>query len=420
MKVLTKPLQPVRAMLVDIDSTLHPMNKQFVRVLHEDFGIDISEDSIEGWDFMTRLGLNAAQVRAVIARCHADNEIENAEPYPGAIAALSRWAADGVRIHVVSDRRPHTEAATRRWLDKIGLPMAALAIGNRINKITYARAHKLDLIIDDKPSLIEALAAEGIPAATLIHPYNWREVAANPNITASTDWTGLAAELERRFIFGDNQVPHVVLLLGRPGSGKGTLAQDLAMYGYAHVSTGQAMRDWSRGLRPEQQALAESLARGEYGSDELAISIIDEFLAGPGLAHRGVLLDGFPRTEAQLERWLERPDSSGVMVVLELSEAACRRRLARRRQCPADGWTGNSRDAVCGHCGGPLAHRPEDHGLAVDRRMSEYTLRVAPLIERWRSTGLPLLEIDAGRPPDERSELAIAFVEETRSTQKTA
>lgn len=400
---------PIRSILVDIDSTLHPMGEQFARFLRSDHGIEIAPERIDSWD-LTELGISDDDVRALIARCHADEEIEAAIPYPGSVETLRRWAAAGVRIHIVSDRASRTEGATRRWLERIGVPLAALAIGPGIDKLDYIRRQRLDLAIDDKPAFLETLVAAGVPSATLIHPYNRRQVANYSSIIAATDWAGLAGDLERRFVFGEAPGPRVVLLLGRPGAGKGTIAQELERDGWIHLSVGQAMREWSRGSRPEQVALAESLARGEYGSDELAVTIIEEFLAGPGAHSPVILLDGFPRTATQLDVWLARPGAPGALLSLELGEGAARRRIARRRQCPLDGWTGNTGHERCARCGGELVPRPEDRGEPVARRMREYELRVAPLVERWAATGLPMCRIDAAKPIERRLAEARSFV----------
>ncbi len=101
-----------------------------------------------------------------------------------------------------------------------------------------------------------------------------------------------------------------LVLFGRPASGKGTVGQRLAESGYLACSTGQAMREWAAGPSDEQRALRETMAAGGYGSDELAVRIVREFIQGLPADTTGVILDGFPRDLAQLQRLARRTDRS--------------------------------------------------------------------------------------------------------------
>jgi adenylate kinase len=172
------------------------------------------------------------------------------------------------------------------------------------------------------------------------------------------------------------------MLFGRPGSGKGTLAQLLvAEHGFVQCSTGQAMRAWAAGPLPEQRAFAAALARGEYGSDELAVRIVRDFLEGLPVGTPGVLLDGFPRNPAQLAAWQA---AGGPLrgVLVEASEGACRRRLARRGYCPADGWTRIGVGGPCARCGAPTTRRPEDiDQMALRRRFADFDEQVGPVLK---------------------------------------
>src|SRR5829696_3550477 len=71
-----------------------------------------------------------------------------------------------------------------------------------------------------------------------------------------------------------------LVLFGRPASGKGTVGQRLADSGYLACSTGQQMREWASGPSEEQRALRATMAAGGYGSDELAVRIVRDFVLG--------------------------------------------------------------------------------------------------------------------------------------------
>jgi adenylate kinase len=187
-----------------------------------------------------------------------------------------------------------------------------------------------------------------------------------------------------------------LVLFGRPASGKGTLAQRLTeTLGYRACSTGQAMRAWAAGPSLEQQALRATMSNGGYGSDELAVRIVREFIADLPAEVPGVILDGFPRDRAQFEAWLASPAEHGIAVVVETPEEVCRLRVTVRMVCAACGWTDHYPLTDCVRCGATLERRSDDTDTtAFDRRMHDYDARVAPLIDAWTETHLPLVRVD--------------------------
>jgi adenylate kinase len=187
-----------------------------------------------------------------------------------------------------------------------------------------------------------------------------------------------------------------VVLFGRPASGKGTLGQRLtAEHGFVTCSTGQAMREWAAGPDPEQVALRATMAAGDYGSDELAVRIVREFIANVPLDASGVILDGFPRDRAQLDAWLASTSDPGVAVLVDTPAAVCRSRVLGRMVCAACGWTDHAPAMRCDRCGATLTRRADDGDAATfDHRMAEYHQRVAPLIEAWREAGHPMVRLD--------------------------
>jgi adenylate kinase family enzyme len=201
--------------------------------------------------------------------------------------------------------------------------------------------------------------------------------------------------------------PLPVLLFGRAGSGKGTVSQLLSApggtYGVtaAHCSTGQAMRAWAEGPLPEQRALEAALARGELGTDALAARIVSDFLSSAPAGTDAVLLDGFPRTLAQLDAWtaVRRGADIGMAVVLHVPEDVAIARLSLRAQCEADGWTGKYPGSPCPRCGAPLARRADDaDNRSIARRLADFESRAMPIVEAWSAAGLPVIGLD-GRLP---------------------
>jgi adenylate kinase len=194
-----------------------------------------------------------------------------------------------------------------------------------------------------------------------------------------------------------------LVLFGRPASGKGTLSQHLVDWcGYRACSTGQAMREWASGPSPEQVSLRAIMAAGGYGSDELAVRIVREFIDTLPSGVAGVILDGFPRDLAQLEAWLATPADHGTAVVVDTPESVCRQRVLGRMVCAACGWTDHYPETTCSRCGSTLQRRTDDSDeAALVRRLHDYDTRVVPIIEAWTRAGLPMTRIDGTLDEDE-------------------
>jgi adenylate kinase len=182
----------------------------------------------------------------------------------------------------------------------------------------------------------------------------------------------------------------IVMLMGPPGSGKGTQAVRLAeRYSVPHISTGDTLRAAVKAGTPLGRQVAETLATGGLVGDELITDLVRERLREPDAA-AGCILDGFPRTAAQAEALDTMLDPSKLIVLLLLaSDEDIIRRLAARRICDACAITQSiledteDRDG-CPYCGGKLVRRPDDHPDTVRRRLSTYAQFAAPVIDFYR------------------------------------
>jgi uncharacterized HAD superfamily protein len=188
--------------LLDIDSTLYPMDSAIRNVLQRFYGLDLPEVNQDTWTPWRQLGLTDEQGLRVLDICHTDEEILRQKPFAGAVATVRKWVKAGVEVHVVSHRSPRSAGATKSWLAKIGLPYDALALDFMVDKLAYAQKNQVDLIIDDKPTLIEQAVAAGLPIATLRYPYNQALLAQYPDqIVMGSNWRELRVNLERRYRF---------------------------------------------------------------------------------------------------------------------------------------------------------------------------------------------------------------------------
>jgi len=204
-----------------------------------------------------------------------------------------------------------------------------------------------------------------------------------------------------------------IVLLGAPGSGKGTQSQRLVeRVGIPQISTGDLLRQAvARGTELGRLA-KEAMDAGRLVEDSLVLGMIRERLGEPD-ARRGFILDGFPRNLAQahaLDRLLEAlKQPLDAVVQLEVDSRELVRRIAGRRSCADCGRVFNlltsppsGAGAVCPKTGAPhrLMQRPDDNEATVAERLRVYDEKTRPLIDFYRARGL-LQVIDAEAAVDE-------------------
>ncbi len=195
----------------------------------------------------------------------------------------------------------------------------------------------------------------------------------------------------------------VIVLLGPPGSGKGTQAKRLVeVLGIPHVSSGDLFRDHlSEGT--ELGLLAQSyMEAGELVPDDVTVKMVVERLGEPG-CEEGVILDGFPRTLTQaeaLQRALaERGQRVELVPLIKVSDEEVMRRLTARRVCEDCGAVYNlvfdppEVEGVCDVCGGDLYQREDDNPETVRHRLYTYYKETSPLIGYYFAKDV-LVEID--------------------------
>ena len=199
-----------------------------------------------------------------------------------------------------------------------------------------------------------------------------------------------------------------IILLGAPGSGKGTQAQRLAeRRAIPQISTGDLLRAAvARGTELGRAAKA-AMDAGRLVDDSLVLGLIRERLADAD-ARGGFILDGFPRNLAQarsLDALLaELKQPLDAVVQLEVASAELVRRISGRRSCADCGRVFNlltappptGEAALCPKTGAPhrLFQRPDDNEATVSERLRVYEEQTRPLIDFYRARGI-LRSIDA-------------------------
>lgn len=204
--------------------------------------------------------------------------------------------------------------------------------------------------------------------------------------------------------------PKFIILLGAPGAGKGTQAEELSKtLSIPHVASGDLFRQ-SLTEGTELGLLAKSyIEKGELVPDKVTIAMVQKRVANSD-CKSGAILDGFPRTIEQAEA-LERvlaEDGKSVCVVLyiKVSTETLMARLGGRWICRNCGAVYHSlfdppkEAGKCDKCGDELYQRSDDTPEVQRKRIDVYLTQTAPLIEHYRSQGL-LMEIDGDKSVEE-------------------
>lgn len=202
--------------------------------------------------------------------------------------------------------------------------------------------------------------------------------------------------------------PRVVILLGPPGSGKGTQAVRITKeLGIPHISTGDLFRENVSKNTELGQRAKTFMNAGKLVPDQLVLDMLFDRVSRPDCA-KGYLLDGFPRTLAQAEAYEKNlaPGTQLVVLDLEVPDAVLVKRVADRLTCKDCGNVHNltmtppKKAGICDKCQGTLIQRPDDKAEVVQERLKVYHTQTQPLEAYYEAKGL-LQRIDGTQTPDQ-------------------
>jgi len=197
-----------------------------------------------------------------------------------------------------------------------------------------------------------------------------------------------------------------IVILGLPGSGKGTVAQQLSQkHGIPQVSTGEILRKAVADETELGKKIAPIIHAGHLVPDDLMIDVIRSRLAADD-CQEGFLLDGFPRTVAQAEALdkllAELNLELDVVLNLIVSQEEIIRRLSKRQTCIQCGtiYAADYAKDVCEKCGGRLGVREDDKPEVVSERLKVYEKQTAPLVDYYGEKDL-LIEVGGNGSPEQ-------------------
>lgn len=204
-----------------------------------------------------------------------------------------------------------------------------------------------------------------------------------------------------------------LILLGPPGSGKGTqgerLEQDLELPYYA---TGDILRAAVKAGSPIGLEAKACMDRGDLVPDEVIIGVIAERLDSRE-AEDGFILDGFPRTVPQAEALDAKLNELGrqltAVILIDVDDETIVHRLGGRRVCEAKDhvyhleFNPPAKEGVCDIDGSPLYVRDDDKPETIRHRLDQYQEKTSPLVDYYKKQAL-LNRVDGGNDPDQVGE----------------
>jgi len=200
-----------------------------------------------------------------------------------------------------------------------------------------------------------------------------------------------------------------IVLLGAPGSGKGTQCKQIvARYGLLHLSSGDILRQ-ERASGTELGKKAQSyMDSGALVPDEIIIEMMAKAIEKAPDA--GFVLDGFPRTlnqAVELDKSLARDGLAiDIILNLEVDDSIVTGRITGRRSCPKCGAVYHienmkpKSEGLCDNDDAELIQRPDDTAEVVANRLETYHRQTKPLVNYYKNNGT-VFDIDAGRSADE-------------------
>jgi len=201
-----------------------------------------------------------------------------------------------------------------------------------------------------------------------------------------------------------------LILLGPPGSGKGTQGERLQEdFHLPYYATGDILRAAVKDGTDLGKTAKQHMDDGGLVPDDVIIGVIGERVEAPEAAD-GFILDGFPRTIGQAEALNEEMEKLGrslsAVVLIDVGDDEVQRRLGGRRTCAKNGhifhveFDPPKNEGVCDVCGARLIVRDDDKPEVIAKRLDTYHQQTEPLVDFYEQQGI-LKRVDGDQKPDD-------------------
>lgn len=201
-----------------------------------------------------------------------------------------------------------------------------------------------------------------------------------------------------------------LILLGAPGSGKGSLAKKIASdFKIPQISTGDLFRQCVKEDNEFAKRVKAIMASGDLVPDEITVQLVENRINEKD-CEKGFILDGFPRTIAQAKA-LEQITQIDAIVLVELPFETIIERLSSRRTCASCGEIYSNKTYLketCEKCNGPIIQRDDDKPEAIKNRLEVYDKNTSPLINFY---GARLFKVSNDKSLDETYRPVKAFLQ---------
>lgn len=205
-----------------------------------------------------------------------------------------------------------------------------------------------------------------------------------------------------------------IIFIAAPAAGKGTVSEQLVeKYHYAHISTGDILRDMSKQNDEFGKNLRELLQSGQLVSDDIVYEALRRRLMKDDI-NNGFILDGFPRNIEQAKEYdkiLEEVHKNlDVVIYLDVDKEILKKRITGRRICSSCGSTYNvltgvntpEKENICNKCGASLYQRSDDNEESFETRYQTFMDKTYPLVKFYEDRNI--LYIVKSFDPDETLE----------------
>jgi len=215
-----------------------------------------------------------------------------------------------------------------------------------------------------------------------------------------------------------------IILLGAPGSGKGTQGNLIAgKYGFPKISSGELLRKAVKDRTPIGMEAEEVMKKGELVDDQLVVQMIKERIELPD-CRQGFTLDGFPRTGLQALLFEEAcPSDSEIAIEIYIDDNVVIDRLTARLTCSQCGHIYNllvlspEKDGLCDRCGGQLEVRSDDQKEVIEDRLAVYHGQRQELVNHYKNKDVYAC-VDGDAEPETVFENICSLLEETMIQQR--